>query len=705
MKKKYLLSLSALLSAALCAPGALPASMSSVMAQQAISSADEFIETYCGIRSEVPSSQGIVVRQFTWFRQADASNAVLLAQSRSVYDALPSSIQQQILAAARAQGIDYLALAACAQALLAPAPEEDVVINPDSPYAPAPAPAAPAGNDASVPAAAQNTAPAAPVQEAGQNAASQAPAENAASQAPAENAASSPKEAKDQPASDSEDKEPQASDSEADQTDQPSEDEDQSEAKDQPGAGSTTDANPAQSEEPAGAILDIQQQVYAASDVDDASLYVLSHRVQNGAALEAPVFEPELSTETETSADGRTGQDAGSSAPEMDSAQNTQDKDIDTEPAPANPEDSKPAENKPAILPSITPGAPTVNPDTNAAQTMDPAIAPNPGKRPEGLRFEDSTEPFDAKTEQAIYALASKAGFASFEVHPVTYIYSGQDVEARTSGLIKISGNGQEILFTLGEINENGTNIQFYSDNECEVEEATGNLVLKPAGELFVELAGQSASDTPASSENEPENPKQDSSKPDEDTSARLEKDDSQAEADSKTNPGSEQSTDKAETKTDDVKNINEDDALAKSLNTGSDEVDNEVGQTAYADADAFIDQYLYSGGQLITSVNEANYKTLLGGGHSWNALDQAQRSAVNSYLAANGSSRFQSLYRQANEVRLGMGSSSGSSQTYSSNRVQTSTSTQFAGYLTAAVLAGGVLAWCAFEEKRRNKN
>lgn len=685
MNKKYLFSLSAMLSAALCLPVMTPSASPVIFAQQAIASADDFIETYCGVRTETASSQGILVRQFVWYKSATADNASLLVQSKAVFDTLPVSMQQQILAAGQAQGVNYLNLVESARTLLAPAAEEDVpVINPSSPAAQAPAQAP------------QPAQPADEVQPSANASVDETPAAAPAADAASKPSAPEPEkeaEAENKP----EDSSPTDSTSEADADAADPDDADAADEEENPESETGSEASNTVNE-PAGiqapVIEDIQSQLYKEATPDEASIYVLANRIQNGAPMEAPVAELVLNPETET-----TNSPAENSA---DASKSDDEADIDTEPAPAAPDTDK-SDAKPEQLPSITPGAPTTHPSDQVADTMDPAITPLEGKTPAGLTFEDHTDAFDANTEQAIYALAAKAGYSAFEVHPVTYIYQDKEVSAKTSGLIKLSGNGQEILFSLSEMTDQGANIQFYSQDSCQVDEA-GNLQLQPGGQMFVTFTSQSE-DSPA----DPADPadKSDTETPNQDLQDQTSQDktdskddvkeadassqDSQADADREEKP--------AQTA---APSINEDQALARSLDQ---DVANETGQTSIADADAFIDQYLYSGGQLITSATDANYKTLLGGGHSWNALDQASRSAVNAYLAANGSARFQTLYRQANEVRLGMSTNTGTTTANTTgNGVQTSTQTQWTGYLSAAVLSGGVLAWCAMEEKRKKK-
>lgn len=71
--------------------------------------------------------------------------------------------------------------------------------------------------------------------------------------------------------------------------------------------------------------------------------------------------------------------------------------------------------------------------------------------------------------------------------------------------------------------------------------------------------------------------------------------------------------------------------------------------------ANDFVQRYAMQNGAVIKAINASNYQQVLNGMKAWNALSTSQRRSVNDYLIANGSSRFQQLYRQANEYRLGM--------------------------------------------------
>lgn len=59
--------------------------------------------------------------------------------------------------------------------------------------------------------------------------------------------------------------------------------------------------------------------------------------------------------------------------------------------------------------------------------------------------------------------------------------------------------------------------------------------------------------------------------------------------------------------------------------------------------------------GRPYTEATESNYQQILGGFDDWRELSNADKKQVNETLAASGAPAFQTLYRQANQIRLGV--------------------------------------------------
>lgn len=115
-------------------------------------------------------------------------------------------------------------------------------------------------------------------------------------------------------------------------------------------------------------------------------------------------------------------------------------------------------------------------------------------------------------------------------------------------------------------------------------------------------------------------------------------------------------------------------------------------------DAQAFLNTYCVENGMVIQQVTKSNYSQILNGFSTWNGLSQAQRSSINAYLTAAGSVRYQTLYRQANQVRLNVPVNS-----TSKGNVSTSTQTDLLLWSSATIMSGAI-AVVAVEENKKQK-
>lgn len=115
-------------------------------------------------------------------------------------------------------------------------------------------------------------------------------------------------------------------------------------------------------------------------------------------------------------------------------------------------------------------------------------------------------------------------------------------------------------------------------------------------------------------------------------------------------------------------------------------------------DAQAFLNTYCVENGMVIQQATKANYSQILGGFSAWNGLSQAQRSAINAYLTSAGSVRYQTLYRQANQVRLNV-----PVNTTSKGNVSTSTQTDLLLWSSVTIMSGAI-AVVAIEDNKKQK-
>ncbi len=127
MNKRRFVSFAAL-AAILCLPcvATIPRECTVILANATITSADQFIDQYCGTYVTTIAPDGSSMRQFSWYTQVDAYNAPLVLESFSVFGQLSPSIQQTIVATCLAHNIDYYSLVGQAQAFLNPAPVAEI---------------------------------------------------------------------------------------------------------------------------------------------------------------------------------------------------------------------------------------------------------------------------------------------------------------------------------------------------------------------------------------------------------------------------------------------------------------------------------------------------------------------------------------------------------------------------------------------------
>lgn len=144
------------------------------------------------------------------------------------------------------------------------------------------------------------------------------------------------------------------------------------------------------------------------------------------------------------------------------------------------------------------------------------------------------------------------------------------------------------------------------------------------------------------------------------------------------------------------------DEVKSEETNNQSEQATTDVQEESVArmdnDAQAFLNTYCVENGMVITQATKANYSKILAGFSTWNSLSQAQRSSINSYLTAAGSVRYQTLYRQANQVRLNVPVNS-----TSKGNVSTSTQTDLLLWSSATIMSGAI-AVVAVEENKKQK-
>ena len=133
MNRKHILPLA--LVAALChTPIVSVMAQSPIVLNPATATAQDFIQAYAGEMVET-TNQGYYIRQLSWFKQVDQTNAQIIAQGRAIFDQMPKVVQDEIIYEYKVQGLDYKTFSQSAIDYLKPVINEQPQQsqNPDAP--------------------------------------------------------------------------------------------------------------------------------------------------------------------------------------------------------------------------------------------------------------------------------------------------------------------------------------------------------------------------------------------------------------------------------------------------------------------------------------------------------------------------------------------------------------------------------------------
>lgn len=276
---------------------------------------------------------------------------------------------------------------------------------------------------------------------------------------------------------------------------------------------------------------------------------------------------------------------------------------------------------------AIVPGQPITLENYDPSQ-VDSQVIFNGTTLAQGLTFEDHTDSFDANTQQVIYSLAAKSGLSTFEAHEVVYVYQKDGVRSVSDPVIKLSGGGPVVLFQILNYTDKGANVLFFTDDNCSYDATNNRLALAPAGILFVEVSGLETKELAQATDETLKAPLNDQSASQPTSEA--------VQSQGGTASGTPYSTP----------------STASTVPASS-----SISSATQPDAQAtqFLNRYCYQSGMLIRQASQSNYRQLLNAINDWLNLNANSKAAVNSFLTSMGSQTFQTLYTQANRIRLGL--------------------------------------------------
>lgn len=671
MKKKTILSLAAAAVFA-CAPASslLPALAVSqeqtASAVPAVTTADDFISRYAGSRIQTVSKDKTVTETFVYFTRADQNNMALLLEGKKVYDTLPESVRKDVDARLKKAGCDYAGLTAAAAALQAQA-EKDKAAQ------------AQAGKAEQKDASAQQNAP---ETEKGKEAESSARAE-------AENT-----EAKEAASKEAESKEADVKEADAGKEASQSQPE-QKEGESQPAAETDDKAKaPASEQKPAG---------------QDAS----ADKKETDQPVQTETGKPADKTEPETSKENAP---ADKTSPESSAKPDASEK-------------TEVEDKAEATEPEVRPAA-----DPNVEQSLESSSLNGQGSL-KGKKISLQFTAYERAPEEEGLADALKAmmqdeygvknpvlytggvyaascdGFsasaqglhASRNADGKTLVFQAYyDEEAQAWHIDELSSKSFSFDFTTQSLHlpvVNSWRYAFVRTPETPAEESKVPSVPVKAPMLSFEDGKKPASSQMAADKEEKNLETQDEQKTPQDEEADLK-------------DPQEDLKDPAETPEGEDQKQPEEPAAPeqKEPETEKETLTVPVPETKVSAAQSFVDSYCSNGaGQVYAAASSWNYRQILNGFDAWRELNSSDKSEVNAILARSGGSTFQSLYRAANQIRLGVpvqGYGSAVNVPQRTENPSTASATFETFYLTGAALSlFGLFAAVAKSRGSRNRS
>lgn len=267
---------------------------------------------------------------------------------------------------------------------------------------------------------------------------------------------------------------------------------------------------------------------------------------------------------------------------------------------------------------------------------------------PGGMSVQTLSFPVNPETDDLTgtiaKSLAENAGWPAWTVEPVIYQYTNKEVTVQTAVLYRVAAGDLQMLFDYGIGLDGHIAVTLYNASSCSYNMDSSTLQLPRIGYAVLNPIAETDG---IQNEIQPVDPAAAPANTAEATGIKTE---------------SVWTVDKAASS----ENSEEAGKVAQ-LSVFPEIADETIAKQRAAlinaptlmsldnQANDFVQRYAMQNGAVIKAINASNYQQVLNGMKAWNALSTSQRRSVNDYLIANGSSRFQQLYRQANEYRLGM--------------------------------------------------
>ncbi len=327
---------------------------------------------------------------------------------------------------------------------------------------------------------------------------------------------------------------------------------------------------------------------------------------------------------------------------------------------PATPSETSPTPdpvNPDQQTPVVTPeenGQPTTSPNPNeTSQATDATPVVMVGDLQELSEDEQPDETLNAIAQ----IIAQNKGLENAELQAVHFTMEENGQSASTGRIWKMTAGDQTVYFELVSIEGQKARISFVSPAGYHYDLTAGTLTLNSEGEMEIDLP--ESTDKPE--ENEDSKPAEEPGKEEEAGEGEAGSEDSTTSE--STQPEEEKENGSENTQTDPSQPsilekapvAQNPAATAPATDLQATTVTNTTQAKTDPQCDAFINRYCFFNGSLIARANRSNYQQLISGIRVWNDLSALQRGWINTYLLNHTGVNYQTLYRQASQIRLGL--------------------------------------------------
>lgn len=333
-------------------------------------------------------------------------------------------------------------------------------------------------------------------------------------------------------------------------------------------------------------------------------------------------------------------------APIVDVLQNVPSTPANTQTPLQTPQSSDTPANDPGTQPlpsNQTPADPALPDADQTGQPADLALI-------EQVEEETADEQIKAISQK----VAEAKGLENANLEAVRFSLTVDGQTLSTGRIWKLTAADKSVYFEVLSIEGQKAHIRFCSPSGCSWDLTAQTLSLKPEEEMDIELPA------PAQEENKPSADPVPEDKPDGADQEQTTDPDQNNQTNKEETPAANDALKPEATPKDPVQQQTPDimqpaSNVAQAPAKPATLITNTAQAKTDPQSDAFINSYCVFNGSLIARANRSNYQQILSGIRVWNTLSSTQKGWINTYLLNHAGIDFQTLYRQASQIRLGL--------------------------------------------------